>query len=775
MNPFRKNKATVWLLIAALLLGSGITAPDKAQAAKKSKASKEKLSSKKLTLKKGQTKTLKVKNAQKKIKWSIASGKKYIKLKSKKKASVKVVGKKAGKAKVQAKGKKKLICKVTVQGAGKSTGGSKTTVSKTAQTDKTPTTQTPTTQTPTTPSSGDIDISKAEWVTNDEDLLISEVIFEDSSLVYQLSWNNILLELGNKKTVKEAVPDVSKCKITALLFGEKVSKVAIKDIHWSDEPYSSSSVDSGYYSFTLYAQKGDKVYKTSVNILERYYEAGSKLTVTGVEQNGVLLETETVDDVFNLFSLKEGKGQSIKDVIPDLTKTKIHFSCRGKNYEASPAAGLVEWGEVYWNYECYTFDIKIMSGSQLICAHIYLTSPDDSLDKNRKNESDVAALQKLIAEQKARGANVSEDLDSEEYTWSRKGDLTGINWGIYGYEEGIDGDYPLGAQLLGEISFAELKNLETIDVASSKLTSVDVSSNLALKELDCFDNQLSSLDVSRNPALMNLNCGKNELSSLDVSENPALEDLSCLGNKLSSLDVSSNSALRSLYCGENQLSSLDISKNPELRRLECESNQLSSLDISSNYKLTDLQCWYNQLRSLDVSENPALEWLSCGCNELSSLNISKNPALDNLNCPHNQLSSLDVSKNPALYFLDCSANELSSLDVSSNSLLEALDCSANELSSLDVSSNSLLEDLECSANELSSLDVSSNPLLKNLLCDNNKLSSLDVSSNPALEWLVCSGNQLSNLDVSKNPALTYLSCDEGITVTGCSEDIIVRW
>ena len=172
MNLFRKNKATVWLLIAALLLGSGITAPDKALAAKKSKTSKEKLSSKKLTLKKGQTKTLKVKNVKKKIKWSIVSGKKYIKLKSKKKASVKVVGKKAGKAKVQAKGKKKLICKVTVQGAGKSTGGSKTTVSKTAQTDKTPTTQTPTTQTPTTPSSGDIDISKAEWVTNDEDLLI---------------------------------------------------------------------------------------------------------------------------------------------------------------------------------------------------------------------------------------------------------------------------------------------------------------------------------------------------------------------------------------------------------------------------------------------------------------------------------------------------------------------------------------------------------------------------------------------------------------------------
>lgn len=51
MNSFRKNKAIIWLLIATLLLGSGITAPDTVQAAKKPKILKEKLSSKKLTVK----------------------------------------------------------------------------------------------------------------------------------------------------------------------------------------------------------------------------------------------------------------------------------------------------------------------------------------------------------------------------------------------------------------------------------------------------------------------------------------------------------------------------------------------------------------------------------------------------------------------------------------------------------------------------------------------------------------------------------------------------
>ena len=336
MNPFRKNKATVWLLIAALLLGSGITAPDKAQAAKKSKTSKEKLSSKKLTLKKGQTKTLKVKNAQKKIKWSIVSGKKYIKLKSKKKASVKVVGKKAGKAKVQAKGKKKLICKVTVQGAagqsGKSSGGS------------------------TGKSTG-------------------------------------------KKTEGNGTPAAP-----------------------TNEPQTGTQVPPG-----------------------------------------------------------------------------------GSTTTSEPTG----------------------------------TPPRD---ENGRNTEDVTVLKKLIAEQRARGAAVSEDLDSEEYTWSEGGDLTEINWSSS--EEGKL------FNLSGNISFVGLKNLKTIDVASSKLTSVDVSSNLALKELDCSDNQLSSLDVSSNPVLEELDCSDNQLSSLDVSSNLALKDLDCSWNELSSLDVSRNPALQELWCDE---------------------------------------------------------------------------------------------------------------------------------------------------------------------------------------------------------------------------------
>ena len=105
----RKKQLTACLLSFALLLGM-------IPASEVSAAKKVSLSTKKLTVTKGKSKTLKVKNTTKKVKWKILSGKKYISLKKKGKVAVSVKGEKKGTAKVQATvGKKKLTCKVTVK------------------------------------------------------------------------------------------------------------------------------------------------------------------------------------------------------------------------------------------------------------------------------------------------------------------------------------------------------------------------------------------------------------------------------------------------------------------------------------------------------------------------------------------------------------------------------------------------------------------------------------------------------------------------------------
>lgn len=104
-----KRQLTACVLSVALCLSM-------LPASQASAAKKVSLSTKKLTVTKGKSKTLKVKNAKKKVAWKIISGKKYISLKKKGKTAVTIRGKKKGMAKVQAKiGKKKLKCTVTVK------------------------------------------------------------------------------------------------------------------------------------------------------------------------------------------------------------------------------------------------------------------------------------------------------------------------------------------------------------------------------------------------------------------------------------------------------------------------------------------------------------------------------------------------------------------------------------------------------------------------------------------------------------------------------------
>lgn len=107
----RKKNLVTAVLVASMLAGTiGVTSTS-ADA-----KSKVKLSTTRVSLNGGASKTIKIKGTKKKVKWSVVSGKKNIKLKNKKKTSVKIVGVKRGTAKVQAKlGKKKYICRVTVR------------------------------------------------------------------------------------------------------------------------------------------------------------------------------------------------------------------------------------------------------------------------------------------------------------------------------------------------------------------------------------------------------------------------------------------------------------------------------------------------------------------------------------------------------------------------------------------------------------------------------------------------------------------------------------
>ncbi|TDD96486.1 Ig-like domain-containing protein [Flavobacterium cellulosilyticum] len=93
---------------------------------------------------------------------------------------------------------------------------------------------------------------------------------------------------------------------------------------------------------------------------------------------------------------------------------------------------------------------------------------------------------------------------------------------------------------------------------------------------------------------------KNITDLTGIQDFSSLTFLSCEGNKLTSLDVSKNLALSTLYCYSNQITKLDISTNTALTGLGCSTNQISSLDLSKNIHLVSLMCFNNKLVTLNL-------------------------------------------------------------------------------------------------------------------------------------------------------------------------------
>lgn len=73
-----------------------------------------------------------------------------------------------------------------------------------------------------------------------------------------------------------------------------------------------------------------------------------------------------------------------------------------------------------------------------------------------------------------------------------------------------------------------------------------------METLNLANSGLSSLNISNCEKLHSLHCENNRLTTLDVSDCVSLTHLECQGNQLTSLNINGCSNLSALYCGGNQ-------------------------------------------------------------------------------------------------------------------------------------------------------------------------------------------------------------------------------
>jgi len=324
----------------------------------------------------------------------------------------------------------------------------------------------------------------------------------------------------------------------------------------------------------------------------------------------------------------------------------------------------------------------------------------------------------------------------------------------------------------------------------------------ALQVLNCNGNTLTSIDVSHNVALKELYASTmTGITTLDVSHNTALEVLSVEDTHLNAIDVSTNTKLLTLTLANNNLTgNLDLTNNPLLEYFHCENNLLTGLNISNKSALTTIYCDGNQIANLNVSGDTALSELHCGNNGFTTLDLSTNVALTKLfsgnsvslnsidlrNGHNTSITEFDTSNSPSLscVFVDdvtYSTSNWTHIDATTHFVPDEAACNAytqvyvpddnfeayleanamgNGIANDNYASKAYIElqtDLDISNQNITDLTgIEAFTNLQSLVCSNNSLTSLDVTALTSLMNLHCDNNQLTSLTYA--PSITELDC-----------------
>ena len=94
-----------------------------------------------------------------------------------------------------------------------------------------------------------------------EPFVISSVTFDKEITSYSLAYTNIYVNQEGAASLKEVVPDVSKCTFTVYCYGKKAEVKGISDIVWNEE-----EGEDPYYSFALTVEQDGKEYTETVKM-----------------------------------------------------------------------------------------------------------------------------------------------------------------------------------------------------------------------------------------------------------------------------------------------------------------------------------------------------------------------------------------------------------------------------------------------------------------------------------------------------------------------------
>lgn len=217
----------------------------------------------------------------------------------------------------------------------------------------------------------------------------------------------------------------------------------------------------------------------------------------------------------------------------------------------------------------------------------------------------------------------------------------------------------------GQVRTANISGVTDLYLSFDSITDLTgIEDFTSLTSLKSYYNNITTVDLSKNLALKEIRFDGLKQSTLNVSSNIKLEKLSLVRTSLSSIDVTANVNLQELVIssggyntgeeGSGLFTSLDLSHNPNLKIFECNGQKLPNFDFSSHPQLESISFDASRATSFDFSANIALKSLSINNSFLlENIDLSNNINLRELYISNTKIINLDLSHNPAMRLLRC--------------------------------------------------------------------------------------------------------------------------
>lgn len=653
----KRNQLFVTALTAAMAV-SLLSPAEPAAAAKKVKFNVKTLS---LTV--GKKKTLKIKNAKKKAKWSIKSGKDKIKLQKKKKASVVVAAKKAGSAKVQAKvGKKKYVCKVVVKAKTVKNGTSAGTKTTNKPTDKKNATKNPSngqnnaaTQPTNNPSNGQNNAATQPTNNPSKD-------------------NPSKDNPANPTATPAADPDVPKKNEQDV----KKLQALIQTLNQKGADISANLDDESVYHWNKEGRLTEIYWgeKEIIGAEMADFNEFTALEILDINNNNIS-GTFYVGDLANLKELK-CYGNKIDKLVLDTNKNLQELDCH--NNQISNTIRLNDSKNLE---RLYCSNNKITELDVSGCDKLQDVDCSNNL-MSSLNVSDLPSLKSLNCSRNMlkddnlilTGSigliNLDCSLNGTNYDF--------INLNLAGFtkleslncsEQPEDGG--TSADDTMEFDISACTGLKTLNCSYCPIETLDVSNLSNLEAIDASGCNLSEITLDGAVKLSSLNINCNEITDLHIPETNAIKTLDCsesLG--IETINFAVLTKLESLDVSDSYVPELDFSICPDLQVLNAmntgfgdpdattDNEDLPNIDIDlkSNAKLKDIDMSMVNVNVLTLPENDIVANLSVSDSAVTQIvNLEKQLGLETLNIAGTGISALDLSANTNLKQVSCTESQ----------------------------------------------------------------------------------------------------------------------